>query len=59
MKNPEKYCFQKLQGLNIVRKKCLQEDATGKKMFAQTTTRKKLFVFEKFPSTLQKIMVLP
>ena len=31
-------------------KKCLQEEATGQKLFAQTSTQKKLFVLKKFSS---------
>jgi len=51
IKNPERNCLQKQKSPNKLsahnKKHCLQEDAAGKKLFAQTTTLKKLFVLKK------------
>jgi len=42
-------------------KNCLQEDAAGKQLFAQTTTQKKIVCLEKIfiPRPSKKIMVRP
>jgi len=44
----------------VYKKNCLQKDAAGEKLFAQTTTQKKIVCLEKtFIPPSKKIMVLP